>query len=111
MNNLEFLAILWIIVIIIFVIVIAIYIGISIYNFATNEETITTETVEMKITHFDIDASSYYVLAANDTMSAAIKITREEFATLKEGDMITVEITETHNTKFSDHIEYRLGRK
>ena len=83
--------------------------GTLIYKSITNERTITTEVVEVEITHLtmtDNYGHNYYVSIPN----ATFKITEQEFSSLKEGDIITVEITKTHNTKFSDHIEYRLGR-
>ena len=84
-------------------------IGILTYKSITNEKTITTETIEAEITHLtmtDNYGHNYYVSIPN----ATFKITEQEFSSLKEGDIITVKITKTHNTKFSDYTEYRIGR-
>lgn len=88
---------------------------IDIYNFMTNESTVTTEIIEATISHLDIAISSptdkpqYYlsIICENDE-EIVIEINESDYVIYNVGDKVTIQKEIIKNTKLNDEIVYTV---
>ena len=86
----------------------------------TNEATVVITEEEVEVTHLDITSTYsksfgtrtyYWASVTNENISISVKISVEEYASLKVGDTVTLVTKTTTNTKFDDTVEYSIAKK
>lgn len=82
-----------------------------------NKETVTETTEVMTVTHLDVSSvhvrgmgtrTTYHISVSNENISTVIEVNQATFASLSEGDTVTVRVVNTDNTLKGDTVKYYL---